>query len=108
MTGFDVDTLPLADDVINAVAKWQTWLRHEKRASANTITSYQFDLANLFKFLNTHRGRQVNLAMLSTLSLGDFRGWLAKNAVEERQASSRARAVAGVRNFFRWLDRSGE
>jgi integrase/recombinase XerC len=105
---FSVDTLPLADDVINAVAKWQTWLRHEKRASANTIASYQFDLANLFKFLNAHRGRQVNLAMLSTLSLGDFRGWLARNAAEERQASSRARAVAGVRNFFRWLDRSGE
>jgi len=58
--------------------------------------------------LNRHFGRQINLAMLSELTLGDFRSWLAHNASEERQASSRARAVAGVRHFFRWLDRSGQ
>jgi integrase/recombinase XerC len=104
----DFGKLPLADDVIDAVAKWQTWLRHEKRASAHTIASYQFDINNLFRFLNAHRGRQVNLAMLAALSLADFRSWLARNATEERQASTRARSVAGVRNFFRWLDRSGE
>src|SRR6202012_4135926 len=50
----------------------------------------------------------INLAMLASLSLGDFRGWLAHNAADNLQAASRARAVAGVRNFFRWLDRSGQ
>ncbi|MFY9287195.1 MAG: tyrosine recombinase XerC [Alphaproteobacteria bacterium] len=104
---FSPDNLPWADDVIDAVAKWQSWLRYEKRASAHTVESYQFDLHNLFAFLNKHRARQINLGMLSALSLSDFRSWLANNAAEERQAASRARAVAGVRNFFRWLDRSG-
>jgi integrase/recombinase XerC len=102
------DALPLADDVINAVTKWQGWLTFEKRAAARTVESYHFDLFNLFRFLNRHRGRQINLSMLSALTLGDFRAWLAHNATENRQAASRARAVAGVRNFFRWLDRSGE
>ena len=74
----------------------------------NTTQSYEFDLHNLFAFLNKHRARQVNLAMLSSLQLGDFRSWLANNAAENRQAASRARSVAGVRNFFRWLDRSGQ
>jgi integrase/recombinase XerC len=106
--GFDVDTLPLADDVIDAVAKWQGWLRYEKRAAKHTIDSYQFDLNNLFRFLNKHRARQINLALLAGLALGDFRSWLAHNAGENRQAASRARSVAGVRNFFRWLDRSGQ
>ncbi len=100
--------LPWAEDVIDAVAKWQSWLRYEKRASAHTIDSYQFDIRNLFQFLNDHRGRQINLAMLSSLTLADFRSWLANNAAEDRQAASRARAVAGIRNFFRWLDRSGQ
>lgn len=100
--------LPWADDVIEAVAQWQSWLRYEKRASAHTVASYQFDLSNLFKFLNQHYARQINLVTLSSLSLMDFRSWLAHNATENRQASSRARAVAGVRNFFRWLNRSGK
>lgn len=104
----DIVQLAWADDVIDAVAKWQSWLRFEKRASERTVESYHFDLRNLFQFLNQHRGRQINLAMLSTLSLTDFRSWLAQNAAEDRVASSRARAVAGVRNFFRWLDRSGQ
>ena len=103
-----MDELPLADDLINAVAKWQGWLRFEKRAAANTIDAYQFDLHNLFNFVRLHRGRQVHLALLSELTLGDFRAWLAHNASHERQAASRARAVAGVRSFYRWLDRSGQ
>ncbi len=104
----DNSQLAWADDVIDAVVKWQSWLRYEKRASDNTVESYQFDLHNLFDFLNQHRGRQINLGMLSALTLSDFRSWLANNAAENRQASSRARAVAGVRNFFRWLDKSGQ
>src|SRR5258708_3868294 len=104
----DFTNLPLADDVIDTVAKWQGWLKFEKRAAKHTIESYQFDLTNLFRFLNKHRGKQVNLGMLAALTLGDFRGWLAYNASEGRQAASRARAVAGVRNFFRWLDHSGQ
>ena len=101
-------TLCWADDLANAVAKWQDWLTHERRAAKNTIASYQFDLANLFSFLNGYHGQQVNLTLLAKLTLGDFRSWLAHNATEERVAPSRARAVAGVRNFFRWLDRTGQ
>jgi len=44
-----INDLPLAEDVIDAVAKWQGWLRFEKRAAAHTIESYQFDLNNLFR-----------------------------------------------------------
>lgn len=76
--------------------------------AANTVESYNFDLQNLFHFLIHHRGRQIDLATLSTLTLTDFRAWLAHNAGQNIGAASRARAVAGVRNFFRWLDRSGQ
>lgn len=103
-----LDQLPLADDLMDAVARWQAWLTFERRAAANTVAAYQFDLDNLFHFVRLHRGRQVNLSLLGELSLGDFRAWLAYNAGREHQASSRARSVAGVRSFFRWLDRSGQ
>ena len=104
----DPSQLAIADDTLKAMVKWQDWLRHEKRVSHHTAESYQFDLHNLFKFLNHHQGKQINLASLAALTLADFRSWLSYCASINLTAASRARAVAGVRNFFRWLDRSGQ
>jgi len=103
-----IDVLPLAEDLRDAVHRWRSWLTDEKRMAANTVTSYSFDLHNLFGFLNRHRGGQINLGSLATVSLSDFRAWLASCAAQNIAAASRARAVAGVRNFFHWLDRSGQ
>jgi integrase/recombinase XerC len=104
----DIGQLPLAGDLIDAVARWRAWLSQERRVAAHTVEAYGFDLQNLFKFLVEHRGRQLSLSVMSGISLADFRAWLAHNATEGLGAASRARAVAGVRNFFRWLDRSGQ
>ena len=104
----DITTLPLADDVISAVMRWRVWLQGERRVADKTVEAYDFDLQNLFRFLTVHRTGQINLGLLASLSLADFRAWLAHSAAENVGAASRARAVAGVRNFFRWLDRSGQ
>ena len=103
-----VATLKLADDLNAAVLAWQNWLTSEKRVSEHTLAAYRFDVGNLFHFLGVHRGRQLNCATLAALTLTDFRSWLAYNAANELDAASRARAVAGVRNFYRWLDRTGQ
>jgi integrase/recombinase XerC len=104
----DIIDLPLAGDVIDALERWRGWLLGERRVAVNTVESYSFDLQNLFHFLTLHRGGQISLAMLSSLTLTDFRAWLAHSAAENIGASSRARAVAGIRSFFHWLDRSGQ
>jgi integrase/recombinase XerC len=104
----DATQLALADDLIEAVVQWRSWLANERRVADNTVESYSFDLHNLLAFLNRHRGQQIRLSMLADISLADFRAWLAYNAADDIAASSRARAVAGVRSFFRWLDRSGQ
>ena len=106
--GEDVSLLPLGDDLIDALARWQGWMKDEKRVARLTLESYTFDLQNLFRFLVMHRGGAVTLAMLAELSLSDFRAWLSHNATRHLGAASRARAVAGVRSFYRWLDRSGQ
>lgn len=104
----DITDFPLSADVMDAVQRWQFWLKLERRASKHTVESYLYDVSNFLRFLNLHQAQQVQLAALAELTLGDFRAWLAFNAHENRQAASRARSVAGVRNFFRWLDRSGQ
>ncbi len=90
------------------MTQWAAWLRDERRVSRHTLASYQYDLADLLQFLNAYRGKSVALAALANLTLTDFRAWLAQGAHDDKQAASRARAVAGVRNFFRWLDRTGQ
>ena len=100
-------TLPLAADLQAALTQWQDWLANERRASKHTVAAYQFDLANLFTFLGSYHGKQIHLGLLAELTLTDFRAWLAQEAKDDLQAASRARALAGVRNFFRWLDRAG-
>jgi integrase/recombinase XerC len=102
----DIDSF-IAEDVAKAVAAWRVWLDAERRASKHTLASYSFDLASLFKFIRDYRGKSVNLSLLGGLTLTDFRAWLAWDSKARAEASSRARAVAGVRNFFNWLDRTG-
>ena len=99
--------LPITDDLQSAIHDWREWLVAERRASAHTVSSYQLDLQSFFNFMAEYRGGKIKLAALGALTLMDFRAWLASLAHENIQAASRARALAGVRNFFRWLDRTG-
>lgn len=99
--------LPIAPDLESAVRDWRQWLVAERRSAAHTVEAYQSDLFGFFRFMNEYRGKVIKLSMLADYSLTDFRAWLAHLAHENIQAASRARALAGVRSFFRWLDRSG-
>lgn len=99
--------LACAADLLQTIENWQSWLRDEKRASRHTLDSYNYDLQNFVQFLAEHYGRTLKLADLAAVTLADFRSWLAACARDDLQAASRARAVAGVRNFFHWLDRNG-
>ena len=103
----DILSLPLSPELTQNLANWQNWLRDEKRAARHTREAYRFDLFNLLNFLTSYYGRPLNLADLAAVTLTDFRAWLADCARHNMQAASRARAVAGVRNFYRWLDRQG-
>lgn len=107
-----IDTLPIAEDVRHAITAWQAWLLQEKRASQKTAESYLYDLQDLLRFIRGYQGSAIKLATLADMTLGDFRAWLAhagsaQGKVQAKGAASRARAVAGVRHFFHWLDRTG-
>jgi len=96
-----------AEDVSAAIAAWRQWLEIEKRVSRHTVSAYTADLAGFLEFLTGYHGRPPSINDLSAARLMDFRAWLARRAGDGLGTASRARALSGVRNFFRWLDRSG-
>ncbi len=81
------------------------WLANERRASGLTVEAYQRDIDGLLGFLTTHLGGEPDLAALAALRLADFRAWLAAQANEGAGAATRARKLAAVRGFFRFLSR---
>jgi integrase/recombinase XerC len=102
-----LELLPAQGDVLDAMSSWQDWLGQERRAAKHTLTSYQSDLAAFLTFLAEYKGCPASIESLSSLTLTDFRGWLASMAGSSHQAASRARALAAVRNFFRFMDKTG-
>ncbi|MGH7118589.1 MAG: tyrosine recombinase XerC [Acetobacteraceae bacterium] len=81
------------------------WLGAERRAAARTVAAYGADLAAFLGFLTTHLGAEPGLDSLASLQAGDFRAWLASLAAAGNGPASRARHLAAVRSYFRYLAR---
>jgi len=99
--------LPLDAAVRHELEAWLEWLAHQKASSAHTLTAYRIDIRHFLGFLGRHGGGEVTLSMLGALSLRDFRSWLAARHDENFTATSTARALSVMRNFFRYLERRG-
>jgi integrase/recombinase XerC len=81
------------------------WLGHERRAAPLTVEAYGSDIAGFLGFLTGHLGREPDLAALAGLRAGDLRAWLAADAAAGAGNATRARHLAAVRSFFRFLAR---
>jgi integrase/recombinase XerC len=81
------------------------WLERERRAAPLTVRAYAADLAAFVAFLTQHLGGEPNLAALGSLRLADLRAWLASEAAGGAGNATRARHLAAVRSFFRFLAR---
>ncbi len=81
------------------------WLEHERRAAALTVEAYGSDLADFLGFLTGHLGAEPDTRALAELTAADFRAWLAAAHAAGLTAATRARQLAAVRGFYRFLAR---
>lgn len=96
-----------AADLADAIAKWRRWLVSEKNMSKHTVRAYGADVGHFILFLSQHHGKPPSLNDIGDTSLGDFRSWMSRKAMDGATASSRARSLSGVKNLLHWLDREG-
>ena len=88
-----------------AAADFLDWLARERRASPLTVEAYARDLRGFEAFLAGHLGGAVGLGELARLGQADLRAWLAAGAAAGRGNATRARQLAAVRSFYRFLAR---
>jgi integrase/recombinase XerC len=85
------------------VARFDTQLRLERRASPNTARAYVATAHRLLDFLTVHRGEQASPTDLTRLEAVDLRAFLARRRGEGLGASAAAREMSAVRAFLRFV-----
>ena len=85
------------------IEKWQEYLANEKNFSSHTVESYISDVKYFLKFCFIHFNQKIDITLLSELTLSDFRAWLSYRKREDFALSSSARAIASLKNFFKYL-----
>lgn len=79
----------------------------ERRSSARTVDAYRRDLLAFLADRSALLARPVGPGDLAALASEDFAGYLARLSARGRAPASIARALATLRNFFRFLDKQG-
>jgi len=90
-------------DVTTALELWLAALSEEQQASEYTVRGYGKDLRAFLGYLTEHSENGVGLSQLETLELAQFHDYCAHLVTAGKAPSSVARAVAALRNFFRFL-----
>jgi integrase/recombinase XerC len=86
------------------ISEFLSYLRFERGASENTVTSYENDLRQFAAHLKGQGDSEPDLLTVDNL---DVRGFLASLVKQGLKKSSAQRKLAAIRSFYRYLFREG-
>ena len=75
------------------------YIKHEKRYSPHTVSAYESDLEQFFKFLNFP---EETVSHPSEISYAQIRNWMV-HLMEDKTARSVNRKIATLRKYFKIL-----
>lgn len=95
-------------DFSTLMARYLSFLAHERRASPHSCAAYERDLDKFGAFLRLHLGAEPGLADLATLQPRDLRAFLSalRTGTHAVSARSIARNLAAIRSFLRFLTKT--
>lgn len=78
--------------------QYESYLRDEKKASQNTLSSYMRDIRQLADYLKTHSGAEITSATGE-----DLEGYIAHLRESGKSVSTISRNVASIKNLYSYL-----
>lgn len=87
------------------IHKWSDFLIKERGFSDLTAQSYLIDLKYFISFLEDFKQESCNIETFENLNIRDFRSWMTFRKNSNLAFSSTARALAALKNFFKYLIR---
>jgi integrase/recombinase XerC len=89
-----------------ALGAWLEHLRQERRASPRTLYAYRACVLAYLGFLSAHRGCELALSDLGTVTAADLRAYLASRRATNPGLSARSlsQALSAIRSFHRFLE----
>lgn len=93
-------------EIQELVREWQNYLKLQKNYSQNTRDSYLNDLKTYFFFVQNYTGEEVSVKSISLVDIRLIRSWLSDRKFSEYAASSSARALSSIRNFYHYLEKT--
>lgn len=84
------------------IADFESYLRHQRGLSGNTVRAYVGDLGNLVQFLASSAESDSPDELLASVQLADLRVWLANMSAAGLSRTTLARRGAATRTFFAW------
>lgn len=103
MSGF---ALTFAPDAAAAAQRWLAALKSERRMAALTLEAYARDLGQFASFMADHLGGPAAIADLETLTVSDFRAFLARRRNDGAESRTLARQLSSLRSFYRFAERN--
>jgi integrase/recombinase XerC len=103
MSGF---VLTFAPDAAAAAQRWLAALKSERRMAALTLEAYARDLGQFAAFMADHLGGPAAIADLETLTISDFRAFLARRRNDGAESRTLARQLSSLRSFYRFAERN--
>jgi integrase/recombinase XerC len=97
----------LGPDAALAVTQWLEALVVDKQAARQTKEAYARDIRQFSFFLCEHLGGPVSARDLASVSLADFRSFMARRRGEDIDSRSLARQLSAIRSFYKFAEASG-
>jgi integrase/recombinase XerC len=95
-----------SDDAAEIAVRWLQSLKSERRMAAKTLEAYARDVSQFGQFLKDHLGQPATVSDLATLTVSDFRSFMARRRKIGVESRSLARQLSAIRSFFRFAERN--
>jgi len=93
-------------DAADIASRWLQSLKSERRMAAKTLEAYARDVSQFSQFLKDHLGNATGVSDLSSLTVMDFRSFMAQRRRGGVESRTLARQLSAIRSFFRFAERN--